>query len=421
MKESWIDVLSDDKDIAFNLGETLHQALDERPKGEAETDFEILDPCFPFLCRSDHMYSSVKKLVKSFEAEILAREMKASTLLFFSTDSHSDPKAYLLGVMLKKPCVQILVEAAVIEEAAHGICEIQLCSGTGIPKFRYSHEIFKEFCKGHLSSTLPDLTVTVEAWTCEAFFGEQRQVKIRSGTLISKFEVTVRKPVAKKPINVKMPFGLSIPKGKKVRKERKVKNSVAKQKKVQQSNVPIPGIGAAAESCEAEPGSGSDTLSEDSGAEVEVEQEAEHVVPASSTVAQEECQLAELRREMEAADSIRDKAAERIQAGKIPQNSFFSKELGLDGGGIAVTGRAVCLACKKPIVKGSVRFSWYYSKVRPHGWLHSFCLLQRAKQTDLEQQTAEKLQKIARPKAGQNDPGEKAVAEAAVNILKGLA
>lgn len=421
MKEAWIDVLSDDKDIAVNLGETLHQALDERPKGEVDTDVMILDPCFPFLCRCDPMYSSVKNLVKSFETKLLAHEMKASTLLFFSTESRSDPKAYLLGVMLKKPCMQILVEAAVIEEAAHGISEIQLCSGTGIPKFRYSHEIFHEFCKGNLSSTLPDLTVTVEAWTCEAFFGEQRQVKIRSGMLISAFEVTVRKPVTKKPINVKMPFGLSIPKGKKVRKEHKVKNSVAKQKKVQQSEFPMPGIGAAAESCGAEPDSGSDTFSEDSGDEVEVEQEAEHVVPASSTVAQEELQLAELKREMEAVDSIRDKAAERIQTGKIPPSSFFSKEIGLDSGGIAVTGRAVCLACKKPIMKGSVRFSWYYSKVRPHGWLHSFCLLQHAKQTDVEQKTAEKLQKMTRLKAGQNDPGEKAIAEAAVNILKGLA
>eukprot|EP00435_Cladocopium_sp_Y103_P032496 s25_g8.t1 len=366
VKEAWIDVLSDDKDIAVNLGETLHQALDERPKGETDAD------------------------------------------------------AYLLGVMLKKPCMQILVEAAVIEEAANGISEIQLCSGTGIPNFRYPHEIFLGFCKGHLSSTLPDLTVKVEAWTCNAFFGEQRQVKIRSGMLISTFEVTVRKPVSRKPINVRMPFGLSIPKDKQVRKKQKVKKRIAKQKKGPQSKFPMPGFGAA-EFCDMEPGSGSDSLSEESGGEVEVEQEVEHVVPASSTVAQEELQLASLRREMEAADSIRDQAAERIQAGKIPQSSFFSKEIGLDSGSIAVTGRAVCLTCKKPITKGSVRFSWYYSKVRPHGWIHSFCLLQHAKQTDLEQKTAEKLQKMTRPKAGQHDPGDKAVVEAAVNILKGLA
>lgn len=72
-------------------------------------------------------------------------------------------------------------------------------------------------------------------------------------------------------------------------------------------------------------------------------------------------------------------------------------------------------------MKGSVRFAWFYSKVRPHGWLHSFCLLQHAEKTDLKQNLAEKLQKMTRPKAGQSDPGDKAVAEAALNILKGLA
>ena len=324
MKEAWIDVLSEDKDIAFNLGETLHQALDERPKGEVDTDLEILDPCFPFLCRSDPMYTAVKNLVKSFEIKVLAQEMKPATLLFFSTESHSDPKAYLLGVMLKKPCMQILVEADVIEDAAHGISEIQWCASTGIPKFRYSHEIFNEFCKGNLSSTLVDLTVTVEAWTCEAFFGEQRQIKIRSGILISEFEVTVRKPVTKKPLNVKLPFGLSVPKGKKVRKDYKAKKSVAKQKKVQQSESPMPGIGIAAESCEAELDSDSNAFSEDSEGEVEVEQEAEHVVPASSTVAQEELQLVELKREMEAVDSIREKAAERARF--LPKNLALTLE-----------------------------------------------------------------------------------------------
>ena len=63
--------------------------------------------------------------------------------------------------------------------------------------------------------------------------------------------------------------------------------------------------------------------------------------------------------------------------------------------GVAPTHRAKCYSCREPIAKGSVRIEWSWNKLRPSGWLHSYCLPTLAVKFDLKNATLEKLQEIA--------------------------
>ena len=127
--------------------------------------------------------------------------------------------------------------------------------------------------------------------------------------------------------------------------------------------------------------------------ELDPEKESEAMIPISETCKKEQEQFETITKEIEMADQTRKEVSEAIRTGdhRHRQGSFFARELGLSEVSLAVSGRSVCLHCKMLIPKDSVRFAWYYSTVRPHGWLHSYCLCDYSKKTDLLASTRSKL------------------------------
>lgn len=62
----------------------------------------------------------------------------------------------------------------------------------------------------------------------------------------------------------------------------------------------------------------------------------------------------------------------------LPQKdvkTFFCQKIGLDDVGLAVSNRSKCYHCSQKIPKDNIRFSWYFSTLRPSNWVHSACLL----------------------------------------------
>ena len=54
--------------------------------------------------------------------------------------------------------------------------------------------------------------------------------------------------------------------------------------------------------------------------------------------------------------------------------TFFSKDLGVSDISHAASARSTCFFCGGRIQKGSVRFCWYHSTVKPSVWVHAMCL-----------------------------------------------
>ena len=97
---------------------------------------------------------------------------------------------------------------------------------------------------------------------------------------------------------------------------------------------------------------------------------------------------------------------------RVSSGSFFAREMGLDEVGIAKTARSFCGHCTLRIDKGTVRFSWFFSRKRPSMWLHEKCLPAFAAQNNGTSSAVGKLQNmIAQFKSQPAAVGDHAVAE----------
>ena len=114
----------------------------------------------------------------------------------------------------------------------------------------------------------------------------------------------------------------------------------------------------------AEGGMASDTEARWSGTE---DEGVETALPASDTIAHEEKAARAVAREVGESDKMREELQTTAAKKAGVEKSYFSKTLGLSEAGLASSGRAICLACKQAIPKCSVRFAWYYSRVKPYG------------------------------------------------------
>lgn len=431
LKASLIDVLSTDDQIDSSLANTLRSAADKSAIfSEQNEDLpDVHHPCFHFLCVKDPLYERVRTFVKHFSQQLEKHELKPGLLLTFTSDECPEAFTHFLGVMLKRPHLQMLLEATIVDDFE--VSEVSLILESDCtPRVSTSHEVFLHLLRCNAEK------VKVEAWQCQAFLHNgdllKANVDFEASPLVS-FEVSATKPVATKKTDVALPFGLTLPKP---RRKRKGSNAKAKTMKETKAKVRKPGLKQAQAkqnnivnsdtSC-SEPELSSSSSGDDQNHEIDPNKESEQVIPANDVVKKAEAQIPEMAQEIETMDTMRQNTADAIRANKAASaSSFFAKTIGLFESGLAVTGRSVCLACKKPIAKNSVRYSWYYSKVRPHGWVHSFCLVGFCKQNNLVDQSIGQLKEIIKSADKSSSskraplPGQAAVLESATKILDAL-
>ena len=207
-----------------------------------------------------------------------------------------------------------------------------------------------------------------------------------------------------------------------VRRKRAARKGAAckKKKKKEVSTAPTasPPRDVDIESQSAQESSSSESVGKGDEVEDDLHGESHPIDPISDTMLAEAKNANELVQEVSHADLKKAELAEQHHSsGKVTSSSsFFNKAFGLDAGALAATGRSICLFCKMRIPKGDVRFSWSYSTVRPHAWVHSHCVFQLAQQTDLQDSTIKVLKDICSKASGSNGPDT--VQQSAESILR---
>ena len=383
-----IDMDLTDKDIDIKLGETLHHPC-ETTQTNGEDLPNIHDsPCHHFICKKNCHYPRMEQLVRDLCWRLEEHEVKPGSLLLFTVADSSYP--LILGVSMKRPITHIFLNASLDAE------QVSFTDSTGaLPQFQSSHQLMLTLLRKHSPDPDDILVMSVDAWHCRGFLetsGDATILKSNPDTLLCEFKITSERKAKKKPAIVILPLGFenrlksmraqARKKGgqasRKVQKKTKVKNTNPKQKATSSS------------------GSSSDSEGNASGSNQTCgDREEEEAAPMSTVVAREEQAVEEVADEVVSVDLQRHEKAEVIKANTSTARSFFAKELGLDSAGTATPGRSICLCCRTKINIHTVRYCWYFSKVKPSGWCHSHCLQIQIRQTGLREQAIQKLKEVA--------------------------
>ena len=405
-------MVTSDHDISTALQDTLHHQ--DIAADQAEIDAAGAEAqCFPFLCKKDKHFDIVQALVRNFSHFIQGQLVKPGDLLLISGCGLHD-EAYFLGTVLKKPLLQTLVQATVGNEEAG--CMLT----NGCPVVFIAHQIFLQGLRSGVQDG--DAEFEIQAWKCQPWL-ESGRLKVNPVDLFASTTLTTTRQAGQPKAKSKPATFLHAicPKKSKARPP-KVKATTrtpkgpASQKAVEHATL-------------AQGASNSSTSSE---SELEGEcpdgAETEEVLPASRTISRQQRTMPSVAEEVEISDSIREMKAESIRTNQLqPRTSFFNKERGLHEGAIAVSSRAICLGCKKVIEKGTVRFSWFHSCVRPNGWIHAHCTMQyiRSAQHELRETSIKNLKEIltrasSSASGSRKTPNDAEIQSWARNILETL-
>eukprot|EP00438_Fugacium_kawagutii_P003694 Skav206834 [mRNA] locus=scaffold3672:211538:213768:- [translate_table: standard] len=377
LRSELIDVAMSDKDISAALDKTLHHNEGEgNPTTGDDGSVHIHAQCLPFLCKKDPHFDAVLHMVKKLAHFIKDSRVKPGHLLVFSDGSNPE-QAYFLGAMLQKPMLQSLVEATIDHDEAHyKVASGKLSILTG-------HEIFLAYIRAG-GENLDSFEITVTAWKCQAWL-DMGHLRVNPMDVAAEVNLTLKPSQQKSRKQQQLSFFQKI-------RPKMPRTKVQKPKpKTKQRSQPrgsiLPDLPDASDLPLSDGSSSASTKSDSDVSDDfdDVHQESEKVIPATDTVAREEKSLRSLAEEVESSNRIRETLAQAVQAKQtVPRSTFFSKERGLHEAGLAASGRSICLGCKQPIPRGSLRYSWFHSCFRPHGWLHAHCALAYIRSADKE-------------------------------------
>lgn len=376
LKAGSIDVSTLDKDIATLLDQTVHVSQEIQPIELPD----LAEPCWSLLCKEDPAYNLLKRMVQNFWNVIQSKRVKPGCLLLISTSIHGVPDtAYYLGTMLKRPLLQTLIEATVNDQEA----EYRMLP-SGMPHILTANELFLTLLRS--SDDMSQVQVKVEVWKCQCFLQDRCHLKANPSDCIVTFELTTARPALKPAIHVPGILKKLRKRTKKrqPRRPRKVSAKAAAEAAAKAKAMAVAGhVFSCMSDSDIEGGvgegsqSGEDDMASDAEARGSASEDegAETVLPASDTIANEEKLARSVAREVGESDQMREDLRATAAKKAVQEKSYFSKTLGLSEAGLASSGRAICLACKQAIPKSSVRFAWYYSRVKPYGWVHAYCLV----------------------------------------------
>ena len=275
--------------------------------------------------------------------------------------------------------------------------EVQILANDGVFVIKTERQLFLDLlAAGNAASK-----ISVEAWRLQTFLRENGQLYAAPDEKLCTFRLAsdMKQPDQRRAAAAELPFGLQVPKRKrkvnpgkcKAKAKAKVASAKSKTARPKAPKETVTVIDLDTES-EADMGSASESSSEGNGGEdddndaandapLNVHEESETMAPVSATAHAQEQGFARLANEMNEMDALREEVAQTIRANEPPPgsrtSSFFSKELGLDDGAVAPTGRAVCLCCKtqRPLfvaplqitglLDGFTRFAWVPMSNRP--------------------------------------------------------
>eukprot|EP00438_Fugacium_kawagutii_P030579 Skav232834 [mRNA] locus=scaffold2600:228035:233309:- [translate_table: standard] len=385
LKQSLIDTATSDQECHNFLGSALHariglDAVESDDESDIDMDATDLKTChsqFGGLCQQDPHCDDAVKLVRIFNKAIQEYNVKIGNLLLFS--AASDSFVGFLGCCLKRPTLHTFLQAGMSSTSD----EVFLVDHLSQMGFLTSHQLFPR-----LAATPEEPTVLVQVW--------DYTVQVRGhGLVIHSLQVDreftldpTSKRAARKRATGKLPFGLEMPAKKKTTSTKKLKRKAKAKGSVQKSAKETDDSDASSSS------SSSSSNSANKPSQDVIPPESETCVPISEAAQVEEQKGNSLLSKhsflMESVDQTQDAvrcaqvASSSTSAGnEVPNPSsssgknaktFFSKEVGVDSVGIAVSSRSVCNFCKGKIIKGTIRVSWHHSLLKPSVWVHKDCL-----------------------------------------------
>ena len=395
---------------------------------------------FGGLCQSSAKTDVATKFVKIFNRVIIDHSLKVGQLLVFSTAS--DSVFAFMGVRMQRPIVHTLVRATVGHDE-----QILFANGeqTQPVSLMTSHELFNQLDP----STGESIVVEVWSYTLEwnrdtGHLQIQMESKVKGFTLDPATKLTTRKP------RIKLPFGLEMKK--KERKKASKRTGSAKSKTMrsrrlldatdtahsqQQSSgrdhdgndLKGDGDGDHASDSDSSTSSHPSTDSIIRGSEAPEEGIEDIDIAGTSDAAKQEDHEAKelideheiIRNEFQSTPALPSSSSgtqksETCQAAKPSKRlepkvqepkgkgTFFSKECGLAEVGVAASNRSRCYFCQNLIAKGSTRFSWHHSILKPPVWVHDGCLKHLVSRDGFKAQCKKRLQLLRRGVSSSDPP-----------------
>ena len=364
---------------------------------------------FGGVCEKSKRRMLSSKLPEVFGRALIDHHLKVGHLLLLKTEA--DDFLGFLGVCMKRPRLHILIEAT----ADPVTNEVQLVD----PRlFWTSHQLFERMVVDEQSKC-----VTVEVFKY-ALVLENDVLKICLGASVNTFKLDPSTKVHVRKKQLRLPFGLKSKREPKRRAKRAAKPTKKKGNRKQKQNAPVaveseqplgsksPGPLPSSSSTN----STSSSSSSSSRSDTESGGEVEEPLPFSDDVVKEEKRARAIveRHDALVAAQVNLQATQPDQPdqpGSLPSSSstgpsavrshaeskqlasqqmpkaqastavkgkfgktFFSKDLGVSDISHAASARSTCFFCGGRIQKGSVRFCWYHSTVKPSVWVHAMCL-----------------------------------------------
>ncbi|CAE7402212.1 unnamed protein product [Symbiodinium sp. CCMP2592] len=408
---SLIDIRTTDENIADFLQETMHKPLsaaqaDMQAEDLEEEDAPTQAQCCPELCMQHPLYGLVEEWRSCLRRHLEHRNIKSSALVTFTSSTFPSCLAYVLGVALKRPALRMLMKVSVHEREES---EVKFELRNGAPVIETDRQVMLQLLQ--MAGGASDTCIQVEVWSLQAKIRGQCELYAAPQDHVCSFNLDVKIPQKAKRGPVVLPFGVKVPKPKRKQKKAKPKSEVVRKRKTTDKK--------AAQEVSDDEASDSDSEAADPAETLE---DGDRVVLADS-VREEEKQLPALQQEIDNADAARAEIAASIRANQpVPgrTSSFFAKELGLDSGALAASGRSVCLSCKSAIAKNSVRFSWHHSLYRPPGWVHGSCVIDFVKTTGLKEVALRRLDNILQMSSASSSSSAPAVPNQVVEMARSI-
>ena len=381
---------------------SIHQQL----KGdEQNTELpEVTTSCLPGLCKQLPEMDAASRIARSLHNSLAERSIRTGSLLVISANDpeFSFHRSLFLGVTLKRPLLQTVVLANIQDDVVSMLKQ----PSSEMPQITTTCHLFVDMLRMAGSVTRVNI-IDVEHWACKSFLDAEGKLHTNAESLLDSFSISCSKPSSSstaKASKAPLPFGF-----KDVRKRKAHAHPAGStDKKSKKDN---PKTTNTLDLDASEPGSGSDSHSDndqDQERETSALAESSEIEPITDVMQEELKKEKQIVKEIEQADvekaqleqsmSVDIDTGSKAQAstakGQSQSKTFFSARLGLGAGSLAPTSRAICHNCRTKIGKNTVRFEWFWNRLKPNAWIHYFCVPEISSKFKLKDDTLTRLQEM---------------------------
>lgn len=434
LKASLIDVSSTDQEVNSFLDNTIHTF--HRGSIEATEDNTVIKDeetsgCFPGICACHPSWELAVQLAWSFHTHQQQRRIQTGALFMMTCkDIPAFSRTFFTAVTSKKPLIQTVVLASVADS------NVSCHERDEVPVVTTTTHMFLELLD---SSNGKVSEVDVEHWFCQPFVDDNGVLHVNAEHVLDSFSFSRKRPTTLKPPPVPLPFGLTLRKKWKPRKPKaKAKaKGVGSKEDDKKRKVEVDSDAHQSENSSESVSSSDQVDNSGNNDNVDADNDIDDTEPLNSVMRSELEEAREVAREIENADHDLHSHLQGEGASAMPRTkatavtaslseekkgstiaptsskgrSFFSTRLGLGSGSVAPTGRAKCYHCRELISQGSVRFEWWWNKLRPNGWVHSFCVPSLSEKSQLCTDTVQQLENVTATSAS-SQAGDPVLVEA---------